>query len=125
MLLDELLEGTVFDKLLRRRQEIAHVGSGPALVQTLGPRFERELPPAERGALQRKFFAAIDKLVAEKIPVAGYISRPGGSPVLSLLALAMDDAAKLAPGRKPAGRGCRNSFARWRRLRIPSSDRWA
>jgi hypothetical protein len=66
---------------------------------------EKAFPPAERGALQRKFFAAIDKLAAEKIPVAGYISRPGGSPVLSLLALAMDDAAKLAPGRKPAGRG--------------------
>jgi hypothetical protein len=66
---------------------------------------EKAFPPAERGALQRKFFAAIDTLAAEKIPVAGYISRPGGSPVLSLLALAMEDAAKLAPGRKETGRG--------------------
>ncbi|MGD0174687.1 MAG: DNA double-strand break repair nuclease NurA [Anaerolineales bacterium] len=58
---------------------------------------EKAFPPAERGALQNKFFAAIDKLAAEKIPVAGYISRPGGSPVLALLDLAQEDAAK--PGR--------------------------
>ncbi len=66
---------------------------------------EKAFPPAERGALQRKFFAAIDSLAAGKIPVAGYISRPGGSPVLSLLSLAMEAAAEPAPGRKTADRG--------------------
>jgi hypothetical protein len=66
---------------------------------------EKAFPPAERGALQRRFFASLDALAAEKIPVAGYISRPGGSPVLSLLALAAEDAAEHAPGRKTAGRG--------------------
>lgn len=64
---------------------------------------EKAFPPAERGALQNKFFAAIDRLAAEKVPVAGYISRPGGSPVLSLLALATDEAAGRAPGRKATG----------------------
>jgi hypothetical protein len=61
---------------------------------------EKAFPPAERGALQNKFFAAIDRLAAEKIPVAGYISRPGGSPVLALLDLAQEDAAKPTRGRK-------------------------
>jgi hypothetical protein len=51
---------------------------------------EKTFPPAERDALQKKFFSAIDDLAVEKIPVAGYISRPGGSPVLALLALALD-----------------------------------
>jgi hypothetical protein len=61
---------------------------------------EKAFPPAERGALQNKFFAAIDRLAAEKIPVAGYISRPGGSPVLALLELAQEDAAEHFRGRK-------------------------
>jgi len=43
VLLDELLEGTVVDKLLRRRHEIAHIGSSPALVQALRPGLEGEL----------------------------------------------------------------------------------
>jgi hypothetical protein len=53
---------------------------------------EKTFPPAERNALQKRFFAALDGLAGEKIPVAGYISRPGGSPVLALLALALDPA---------------------------------
>lgn len=61
---------------------------------------EKAFPPAERGALQNKFFAAIDRLAAEKIPVAGYISRPGGSPVLSLLDLAQEGAAEHTRVRK-------------------------
>ncbi len=61
---------------------------------------EKAFPPAERGALQNKFFAAIDRLAAEKIPVAGYISRPGGSPVLALLELAQEAPAERARGRK-------------------------
>ncbi len=61
---------------------------------------EKAFPPAERGALQHKFFAAIDRLAAEKIPVAGYISRPGGSPVLALVELAQENSAEHSRGRK-------------------------
>jgi len=61
---------------------------------------EKAFPPAERGALQDKFFAAIDRLAAGKIPLAAYISRPGGSPVLSLLDLAQEDAGEHARSRK-------------------------
>ena len=68
---------------------------------------EKAFPPAERDALQKKFFAAIDRLAAEKIPVAGYISRPGGSPVLALIELALDPAQEPAVKR---GRGGRSPF---------------
>jgi hypothetical protein len=67
---------------------------------------EKAFPPAERDALQKKFFAAIDRLAAEKIPVAGYIARPGGYPVLSLIDLALNPAPESA-GR---GRGGRSPF---------------
>jgi hypothetical protein len=65
---------------------------------------EKAFPPTEREALQKKFFAAIDRLAAEKIPVAGYVARPGGSPVLSLLALALDPAAEPAVDRNRINR---------------------
>jgi hypothetical protein len=68
---------------------------------------EKAFPPAERDALQKRFFSAIDSLAAEKIPVAGYIARPGGSPVLSLIDLALDPAPNASPGR---GRGGRSPF---------------
>lgn len=51
---------------------------------------EKSFPPAERKALQERFFMAVDRLAEDGIPPAGYIARPGGSPVLSLLALALD-----------------------------------
>ncbi len=63
---------------------------------------EKAFPPAERDALQKKFFAAIDRLAAGKIPVAGYIARPGGSPVLSLIELALNPSPKRGrSGRAP------------------------
>jgi hypothetical protein len=51
---------------------------------------EKSFPPAERKALQERFFMAVDRLAEDGIPPAGYIARPGGSPVLSLLKLALD-----------------------------------
>jgi hypothetical protein len=67
---------------------------------------EKAFPPAERDALQGKFFAAIDRLATAKIPVAGYIARPGGSPVLSLVELALNPTPKSAA----RGRGARAPF---------------
>jgi hypothetical protein len=67
---------------------------------------EKAFPAAERDALQGKFFAAIDRLAAAKIPVAGYIARPGGSPVLSLVELALTPSPKSAA----RGRGARAPF---------------
>ena len=65
---------------------------------------EKAFPPMERDALQNKFFAAVDRLAAETIPLAGYVARPGGSPVLSLIALALDPAAEPVVDRNRAGR---------------------
>ncbi|MBN2085693.1 MAG: DNA double-strand break repair nuclease NurA [Anaerolineales bacterium] len=66
---------------------------------------EKTFPPAERESLQKRFFAAIDSLARAKIPAAGYIARPGGSPVLSLIDLALDPSPK-----GKAGRGGRAPF---------------
>jgi hypothetical protein len=67
---------------------------------------EKAVAPLERDALQKKYFAAIDRLSAAKIPIAGYIARPGRFPVLSLIDLALssslDSAAKSSrSGRSP------------------------
>jgi hypothetical protein len=67
---------------------------------------EKSVAPAERDSLQKKYFAAIDRLSAAKIPIAGYIARPGRFPVLSLIDLALssslDSAAKSSrSGRSP------------------------
>jgi hypothetical protein len=64
---------------------------------------EKTFPPAERESLQKRFFSAIDSLARETIPVAGYIARPGGSPVLSLIDLALDPSPKAAAGRGKGG----------------------
>ena len=66
---------------------------------------EKTFPPAERESLQKRFFSAIDSLARETIPAAGYIARPGGSPVLSLIDLALDPSPK-----GKAGRGGRTPF---------------
>jgi hypothetical protein len=68
---------------------------------------EKAFPPAERTALQKKFFSAIDRLAAEKLPVAGYIARPGGYAVLSLIDLALKQSPDSSAGR---GRGGRSPF---------------
>jgi hypothetical protein len=68
---------------------------------------EKTFPPAERESLQKRFFSAIDSLAQETIAVAGYIARPGGSPVLSLIDLALDPSPKAA-GRR--GKGGRSPF---------------
>jgi hypothetical protein len=68
---------------------------------------EKAFPPAEGEALQKKFFAAIDRLAAAGIPVAGYIARPGGSAVLSLIDLALNPAPDSKGNR---GRGGRSPF---------------
>jgi hypothetical protein len=68
---------------------------------------EKAFPPAEADALQKKFFAAIDRLAAAGIPVAGYIARPGGSAVLSLIDLALRPAPEPSAAR---GRGGRSPF---------------
>lgn len=51
---------------------------------------EKSFPQSERIALQERFFTAVDRLAEDGIPPAGYIARPGGLPVLSLLWLAAD-----------------------------------
>jgi hypothetical protein len=68
---------------------------------------EKTFPGPERGVLRHKFFAAIDRLAAETIPVAGYIARPGGYSVLSLIDLALRPAPDSTSGR---GRGGRSPF---------------
>jgi hypothetical protein len=50
---------------------------------------EKSFPAEERDRLQSRFFAALDALARDEIPPAGYISRPGGAPVLALLDLAL------------------------------------
>jgi hypothetical protein len=65
---------------------------------------EKTFPPAEHDALQKRFFAAIDRLAAEAIPVAGYIARPGGYPVLSLIDLALNPAPDSGASRARHGR---------------------
>jgi hypothetical protein len=51
---------------------------------------EKTVPKSESDALQERFFQAVDRLAEDGVPPAGYIARPGGSPVLSLLALALN-----------------------------------
>jgi hypothetical protein len=65
---------------------------------------ERTVPPAECDALQKKYFAAIDRLAAARIPVAGYVARPGRFPVLSLIDLALDASPDSAAARSRSGR---------------------
>jgi hypothetical protein len=64
---------------------------------------EKGVPQAERDALQRKFFAAIDRLAAVKVPAAGYVARPGRFPVLSLIDLAHNPALEAAAARSRTG----------------------
>jgi hypothetical protein len=49
----------------------------------------------EQRELEREYLAAMETLGVARIPVAGYIARPGGSPLLALLALALQPADKL------------------------------
>jgi hypothetical protein len=50
------------------------------------------IPSEERPELEREYLAAMKTLAVARIAVAGYIARPGGSPLLSLLALALQPA---------------------------------
>jgi hypothetical protein len=54
--------------------------------------------------LQDRFFTALDRLAEDEIPLAGYIARPGGLPVLSLLALAADPDPEPSPEKLRAAR---------------------
>jgi hypothetical protein len=49
----------------------------------------------ERSQLERRYLSFLDQLGQKEIPVAGYVARPWGSPVLSLLALARIDSSDL------------------------------
>ena len=53
------------------------------------------IPGEEQRELEREYLAAMEIVALANIPVAGYIARPGGSPLLSLLALALQPADKL------------------------------
>ncbi len=53
------------------------------------------IPGEEQRQLEGQFLAAMETVGAARIPVAGYIARPGGSPLLALLALAMQPADEL------------------------------
>jgi hypothetical protein len=56
-------------------------------------------PAAERDRLKKEYSAAVQDLTRAEIPFAGYISRPGGSPVLELALLAAGtSAARPFPG---------------------------
>jgi hypothetical protein len=65
---------------------------------------EKAVSPAERETLQKKYFASIDRLAAEKIPIAGYVARPGRFPVLSLVDLASSSSLDSAATRSRSGR---------------------
>jgi hypothetical protein len=65
---------------------------------------EKAVAPAERDALQKKYFAAIDRLSAAKLPIAGYIARPGRFPVLSLIDLALSSSLDSAVKSSRSGR---------------------
>ena len=53
------------------------------------------IPGEEQRDLEREYLAAMETVAIAHVPVAGYIARPGGSPLLSLLALALQPADKL------------------------------
>lgn len=53
------------------------------------------IPTNEWPELEREFLGALGNLAAARLPVAGYIARPGGSALLSLLALAMQPPEKV------------------------------
>jgi NurA domain len=53
------------------------------------------IPTEEWPELESHFMSALGNLAAADIPVAGYIARPGGSALLSLLALALQPADKV------------------------------
>ncbi len=53
------------------------------------------IPTDEWPGLERDFLNALSSLAAAQIPVAGYIARPGGSALISLLALASQPPEKI------------------------------
>jgi hypothetical protein len=104
---------TVEEMATLQKQACAECAAGPDRVVlaladgSLALRVdEKTFPGAERGILRRKFFSAIDRLANENVPVAGYIARPGGNSVLSLIDLALKPPSD-STGR---GRGGRSPF---------------
>ncbi|MCX6026577.1 MAG: DNA double-strand break repair nuclease NurA [Chloroflexi bacterium] len=53
------------------------------------------IPAAEQPKLEGEYLTALHGLGGAHIPVAGYIARPGGSPLLALLALALQPASEV------------------------------
>jgi len=53
------------------------------------------IPAAEQPDLEGEYLTALHALGSAHLPVAGYIARPGGSPLLSLLALALQPASEV------------------------------
>jgi hypothetical protein len=56
------------------------------------------IPSAEQARLQKTYFDAVRQMTGAKIPFAGYIARPGGSPVIELITLAGGASAQPFPG---------------------------
>jgi hypothetical protein len=99
-------EMTVLERLAAAERDARPDGAVFALSDgTLALRIdEKAVAPLERDALQKKYFAAIDRLAAAAIPVAGYIARPGRFPVLSLIDLALSPSPDTAAARSRSGR---------------------
>jgi hypothetical protein len=51
---------------------------------------EAAVPPAERDALKKAYFGSVRGFTVAQIPFAGYVARPGGSPVMELARLAAE-----------------------------------